>query len=68
MTKISQKIPVAAWSLLLSQKQEFLNKHLALVPIISNHQGIMEMLDKILSNATAQDMGLCGYQGTGLED
>ena len=32
----SQEIPLAAWQLLLSQRQDFLNNHLAQVPITAN--------------------------------
>ena len=32
----SQEIPLAAWQLLLSQRQDFLNNHLARVPITPN--------------------------------
>ena len=38
MTKSSQEIPLAAWSLLLSQRQQFLNDHLARVPVTPNQQ------------------------------
>ena len=33
MTKSSQELPLAAWSLLLSQRQQFLHNHLARVPV-----------------------------------
>ena len=33
MTISSRESPLAAWSLLLSQRQQFLNNHLARVPI-----------------------------------
>ena len=36
MTISSQEIPLAAWSLLLSQSQQFLNNHLAQVPVTPN--------------------------------
>ena len=41
----SQEIHLAAWQLLLSQRQNFLNNHLARVPITPNQEGTMEMRD-----------------------
>ena len=38
ITISSQEIPLAAWQLLLSQKQDFLNNHLAQVPITPNNK------------------------------
>ena len=43
MTISSQEITLPAWSLLLSQRQGFLNHHLARVPINPNKQGTLEM-------------------------
>ena len=34
----SREIPLAAWQLLLSQRQDFLNNHLAQVPIIPTNK------------------------------
>ena len=42
MTISSQEIHLAAWSLLLSQRQEFLKNHLARIPVDANQ----EMRDK----------------------
>ena len=39
----SPEIALAAWSLLLSQRQEFLSNHLPRVPITPNQQGTFEM-------------------------
>ena len=44
----SEKVLLAALSLLLSQKQDFLNKHLARVPITPNQDGTMELGDEII--------------------
>ena len=33
MTKSSQELPLAVWSLLMSQRQDFLSNHLARVPV-----------------------------------
>ena len=43
----SQEIPLAAWSLLLSRRQQFLNNHLARVPVTPNQQGTHEMRDEV---------------------
>ena len=62
MTIRSQDIPLAAWSLLLSQSQQFLNNHLARVPVTPSQQGSHEMKDEILSSVAGQDMDTSGYQ------
>ena len=56
MTISSQYFPSAAWSLLLSQRQDFLNNYLARVPTTANHDWTMEMKDKALSIVGAQEM------------
>ena len=59
----SQDIPLAAWSLLLSQRQQFLNNHLARVPVTPNQQGTHEMRDEVLSSVGAQEgLDTSGYQ------
>ena len=55
LTVSSQEILLAAWSLLLSQKQQFLNNHLARVPVTPNQQGTHEMRDEVLSSVAAQE-------------
>ena len=62
MTISSQEILLAAWSLLLSQTQQFLNNHLARVPVTLNQQGTHETRDEVLSSVAAQDMDTSGYQ------
>ena len=63
MTISSQEIPPAAWSLLLSRRQQFLNNHLARVPVIPNKQGTHEVRDEILSIVGAQKgLDTSGYQ------
>ena len=57
MTKSSQEFPLAAWSLLLNQKQEFLNNDLARVPVTPNQQGTYEMRNEVLSSVGVQDLG-----------
>ena len=50
ITISSQEIPLAAWQLLLSQRQDFLDIHLPRVPITENQEGIMEMREEVLSS------------------
>ena len=70
MTISSQEIPLAAWQLLLSKRQDFLNNHLARVPIAitPNQEGTMEMRDEVLSSVGAQDLDTSSYQVSDLED
>ena len=63
MTKCSQETPLTAWSLLLSHRQQFLNNHLARVPVTPNQQGTHEMRDEVLSSVGAQEgLDSSGYQ------
>ena len=55
-TKGSQGLPLAAWSLLLSQKQKYLNEQLARVPVTANQQGTHDMRDEVFSSSGPQDM------------
>ena len=64
----SQEIPLAAWQLLLSQKQDFLDNHLSRVPITPNQQGTFEMRDEVLSSVGAQDLDTSSYELTNPED
>ena len=64
----SLEIPLAAWSLLLSQRQEFLDNHLPRVPITPNQQGTFEMTEEVLSTVGAQDTDTRGYELSNLED
>ena len=68
VTISSQEIPLAAWQLLLSQRQDFLNNHLAKVPITPNQQGTFEMREEVLSSVVAQDLDTNSYQVSDLED
>ena len=45
MTKSSQETPLAAWRLLLPQRQEFLNNHLVRVPNTPYQQATHQMKD-----------------------
>ena len=47
--------PLSAWSLLLSQRKEFLDNHLPRVPIAPNQQGTFEMREEALSSVGAQE-------------
>ena len=58
----SQEIPLAAWQLLLCQRQDFLDNHLSRVPITPNQEGTMEMRDEVLSSVGAQDLDTSSYQ------
>ena len=59
----SQEIPLAAWSLLLSQRQQFLNNHLGRVPVTPNQQGTDEKRDEVLLGVGAQEgLDTSGYQ------
>ena len=68
LTISSQEIPLAAWQLLLSQRQDFLNNPLPRVPITEKQEGTMEMRDEVLSNVGAQDLDTSSYQVSDLED
>ena len=68
LTTSSQEIPLAAWQLLLSQRQDFLDNHLPRVPITENQEGTMEMTDEVLSSVGAQDLDTSSYQVSGLQD
>ena len=68
LTISSQEIPLAAWQLLLSQTQDFLDNHLPRVPITQNQEGTMEMRDEVLSSVGAQDLDTSSYKVSDLED
>ena len=68
LTISSEEIPLAAWQLLLSQRQDFLNNHLPRVPITENQEGTMELRDEVLSSVGAQDLDTSSYQVSDLED
>ena len=68
ITISSQEKHLAAWQLLLSQRQDFLNNHLARVSITPNQGRTMEMRDGVLSSVEAQDLDTSSYQVSHLED
>ena len=68
MTISSQEIPLAAWQLLLSQRQDFLSYHPVRVPITPNQEETLEMRHEVLSSVGAQDLDTSSYQVSDLED
>ena len=68
ITISSQEIRLAAWKLLLSQRQKFLDVHMPRVSITQNQEGTMEMRDEVLSSVRAQDLDTSSYQASDLED
>ena len=68
ITISSQEITLVAWQLLLSQRQGFLENHLARVPITPNQERTIEMRDEVLSSVGAQDLETSSYQVSDLED
>ena len=68
ITISSQEIHLAAWQVLLSQRQEFSNNHRARVPITPNQERTRELRDEVLSSAVAQDLDTSSYQVSDLED
>ena len=68
ITISSQEIPRAAWHMLMSQRQDFLDNHLPRVPITQNQMGTMEMREEVLSSVGAQDLDTSSYQVSDLED
>ena len=68
LTISSLVIPLAASSLLLSQRQELLDNHLPRVPITPNQQRTFEMREGVLSGAGEQYTDTRGYELSDLED
>ena len=63
LTISSHEIPLAAWSLLLSQRQQFLNNHLGRVAVTYNQQVTHEMRDGVLSSVGSKEgLDTGGYQ------
>ena len=61
ITISSKEVPLAAWQLLLSQRQDFLKEDLARVPITPNQEGTIEMKEEVLSSVGAQDLDTSSY-------
>ena len=68
ITKVCQGLPLAAWSLSLSQKQLYLNNHPARVPVTPNQQGTHEMRDEVIPSLGAQEMDTSGCQVSAPDD
>ena len=68
ITISSQEKPLAAWHLLLSQRQDFSSNHLPRVPITQKMEGTLEMRDEVFSSVVAQDLDTSSYQVSDLED
>ena len=68
LTINSQELPLAAWQMLLSQTQGFLDNQLPRVPITQNHEGTMEMRDEVLSSVGAHDLDTSSFQVSDLEN
>ena len=64
----SLEIPLAAWFLLMYQRQEFLDNHLPRVHITPNQQRKFEMREEVLSSIGAQHTDTSGYELSDLED
>ena len=65
---IALKFPPAARSLLLYEGQDFLNNHLAWIPITSKQEGTLEMREEVLLSVGAQDLDTSEYQLSDLDD
>ena len=57
ITISAQEIPLPAWQLMLSQRQDFLDNQLARVPINPNQQRTFEMRKEKFSSVGAQRLG-----------
>ena len=68
VTISSQEIPLAAWQLLLSLRQDFLNNHLAQVPNTPNQRRTFQMREEVPSSVGAQDLETSRFQVSDLED
>ena len=64
----SLEIPLAAWYLLLFQRQQFLDKHLPRVPVTPKLQGTIEMRGEVLSSVGARDTDTRENKVSDLED
>ena len=68
MTITSQEIPPAAWTMLLSQRQEFLNNLLAQIQVTPNCRGAHEMRHEVLLSVGSQDMDTSECQVSDLDN
>ena len=56
VTISSLELPIAAFNSLRNQRQQFLENHLARVPITPNKQGTWEMQDEVLASVGDHDV------------
>ena len=63
-----QKNPLAAWSLLLYQTQDFLNNHQAQAQITRNQEGTIEMMHEVLSSLGAPFTDISMYEMSDLNN
>ena len=68
VTISSQEIPLAAWQLLLAQRQDFLNNHLAQVPITPKPRGNNGDERRSTLQCGAQDLDTSSYHVSDLEN
>ena len=68
ITRYTQKIPLPTGSLLLSQRQDFINNHLARVPISPNQEVTKGLRDEVFSSVGAQDNDKSRYRLSDLDD
>ena len=62
MTISPEEVLLAGRSCLLSQSQDFMNFHVAQIPITPNQQGTMDMREDLFSGVGAQDFDTSGYE------
>ena len=62
ITISSQELLLAAGQLLLAQRQDILNNHLARVPITPNQKGTMDMRDEVLSSVRLKTWTLAAIE------
>ena len=56
LTISSLELPIAAFNSLINQRQQFLDNHLARVPITPNQQGTWEMQDEVRASVGDHDV------------
>ena len=64
----SQENPLTACSLLLSERLDSWNNHLAQVPSTTNQKRLMEIRDKVLPSVGSQQMDRRGYQVSDMDE
>ena len=67
LTISSLQLPIAAFNSLINQRQQFLENHLARVPITPNQQGMWEMQDEVRASVGDHDVS-SDFVPSGLDD